>query len=229
MSTESEIKLSFIIFELYYLTLKFARNYNDINKYYYIIFVVLYRNNLIIISLIITLYLFPCEVKSINDKMISDVKDDKIILSQKGEQFGEIGLIQELITQIIRNKWKDHLIYAIERQYAKIILFHTDSSLIMNDLNAWCRSFEPDEICFSYSNILDMTLDFLHSNNKKFIPLIICSSIASIKFDQRYVLVKIPIIRNSVKENKLDHNRFNESNIEILFSNNETIQNSKSL
>jgi hypothetical protein len=160
---------------------------------------------------------FPCEVKSINDKMISDVKDDKIILSQKGEEFGEIGLIQELIIQIIRNKWKDHLIYAIERQNAKIILFHTDSSLIMNDLNAWCRSFEPDEICFSYSNILDITLDFLRIINKMFIPLIICSSIASIKFDQRYVLAKIPIIRNSVNENKLDHNRFNESNIENTF------------
>jgi hypothetical protein len=50
-----------------------------------------------------------------------------------------------------------------------------------------------------------------------FIPLIICSSIASIKFDQRYVLAKIPIIRNSVNENKLDHNRFNESNIENTF------------
>ena len=88
---------------------------------------------------------------------------------------------------------------------------------------------EPDEICLSYSNILDITLDFLRSNNEIFIPLIICSSIASIKFDQRYVLAKIPIMKNSIIENKLDNNRFNENNIEILFSNNETIQNSKSL
>ncbi len=86
---------------------------------------------------------------------------------------------------------------------------------IMHDLNAWCRGFEPNEFCLTYSDILNIALDLVNSNSQIFIPLIICSSTVSIKFDQRYILVKIPTIKYPNGKIKLDNNRvYNKISLE---------------
>lgn len=152
----------------------------------------------------------PCEVKTIHDRYyVSRGDNGKITFAAKKEGFGDISLLKELIAQVLRKKWKDHLKTAISHQIGKIILFNTYST-VLYDLNSMCN--EGTISCLSFREILDSAISYTNSDNT-IIPLICCTCIVSNPFDQSFFLAQIPIMSDSEDKIVLDEQRFNEPNL----------------
>lgn len=148
----------------------------------------------------------PCEVKTVHDKYFI-TKDEKgqISFFTKKEEFGEISLLEELIAQVLRTKWNEHLKKAIEKQSGRIVFFNTYSTLLF-DLNSRCS--ENTICCLSFDEVLQLATSVANSAELK-IPLVCSSCIVSIPFDQKFFFAKIPIIRRSDGKFVLDEESFN--------------------
>ena len=158
----------------------------------------------------------PCEVKTIHDQVIiAHTYDGKTVIGSKKEEFGELSLKDEIVEQVMRNKYKFDIKKAVE-QGGKIIFIDASFSTVAHDVAA-----------IDYNNDID--------GNRKFNQLLqnalqncqACSSlpvivgVGSVAFFQQqsfvwyqtYYSFYVPIIIAKGGKVMLDESRYNDYNI----------------
>lgn len=110
------------------------------------------------------------EVKSIHDKFDKEILDQDrrpLLTTSLPDNFAYSEVINLICDQIMREKWKCHLISAL-RKRPKIILFNVAQ---MQELRHATMFMEQQELKKSFNNILVRPLSLI--NNQDFIPVLV--------------------------------------------------------
>lgn len=140
----------------------------------------------------------PVEVKTIHDRIIvqNDGHGDYYPLV-KNEKFGVITTKEEIVEQVTRKKWSDHIGKAI-KQGGLMLFVNATSSAIMQDVNALNLINENGQ---SLEDILFLSFESITKNKITQFPVIVSISAMSYNYQQTNFLVKVPVKEISGKLN----------------------------
>ena len=155
----------------------------------------------------------PCEVKTIHDEIVlGKEQNNNIVPMSKKEDFGHLSLKDEIIEQILRNKYKKDIKEAIE-QGGKIVFINASFSTVAHDILSmdFMNNIDANK---KFKQILLKLIDIGPSPEIKNIPVIVgIGAVSSVKNEfvwyQTYFTFNVPIIIDSKQQLHLDENNYN--------------------
>ena len=160
----------------------------------------------------------PCEVKTIHDQMIvTKDNDGKTVVGSKKEKFGELSLKDEMVEQVLRNKYKSDIKKAVE-QGGKIIFIDVSFSTVAHDVAAidYKNNIDGNK---KFNQLLQNALQHMQASLSDSLPVIV--SVDSVAFFQQqsfvwyqtYYSFYVPIIIAKEGKVMLDESRYSDYNI----------------
>jgi hypothetical protein len=155
----------------------------------------------------------PCEVKTIHDEIVlGKEQNNNIVPMSKKEDFGHLSLKDEIIEQILRNKYKKDIKEAIE-QGGKIVFINASFSTVAHDILSmdFMNNIDGNK---KFKEILLKLIDIGPSPEIKNIPVIVgIGAVSSVKNEfvwyQTYFTFTVPVIIDSKQQLHLDENNYN--------------------
>jgi len=159
----------------------------------------------------------PCEVKTIHDEIfIVKGGDDKLVPASKKENFGILSLKIETLKQIMRKKYKKHIMDAIE-QGGRIIFINSSFSTVAHNIAS--VDFGSNVDCNEkFNQLLQNAVKHVQSNSISYLPVIVSIGLqadrrGSTIWYQTYYSFNVAIMISKDRKAILDESKYDEYNL----------------
>jgi len=133
----------------------------------------------------------PAEVKTIHDKItIRPSNQENLILQIRAPtNKASSNKKQELIKEVLRGKWADHIEKAIE-QGGRIVFINSTFTSVSQDLNALELIGKG---CATFHNLLERSIRLAETPEKSHLPIIIAVGAMYYSYHQSYYMFSAPV------------------------------------